>query len=148
MNNYLDNYGVADARRERRTKRILWSVLTICVVGGALWFFFRNFREEGRVKEFLTLLERQDYKTAYTLWGCTEATPCRDYKFDRFLQDWGPQSDAGNVAAIERAKVKSCDGGIIQTLQVKGQEVNLYVDRATLTIGFSPWPVCSPRVQI
>jgi hypothetical protein len=148
MNNYLDNYGVADARRERRTKRILWSVLTVCVVGGLLWFFFRNYREEARVKEFLSLLERQDYQTAYTLWGCTEATPCRDYKFDRFLQDWGPQSDAANVAAIARAKVKSCDGGIIQSLQVKGQEVNLYVDRATLTIGFSPWPVCSPRVQI
>lgn len=148
MNNYLDNYGVADARREKRTKRILYSVLTIAVVGGLLWFFFRNYKEEGRVKEFLSLLERQDYKSAYALWGCTEATPCRDYNFESFLRDWGPKSDAGNVAAIQRSKVKSCDKGIIQLLQIKGQEVNLYVDRGTLVIGFAPWPVCNPRVKL
>ena len=148
MNNYLDNYGVADARREKRAKRILYSVLTIAVVGGLLWFFFRNYKEEARVKEFLSLLERQDYKSAYALWGCTEATPCRDYVFDSFLRDWGPKSDAGNVAAIQRSKVKSCDKGIIQLLQIKGQDVNLYVDRTTLVIGFAPWPVCNPRVKL
>lgn len=148
MQNYLDNYGVADARREKRVKRILYSVLTIAITGGLLWFFFRNYKEEARVKEFLSLLEQKDYKTAYGLWGCTEATPCRDYKFDRFLQDWGPQSDAGNVAAIQRSKVKSCNGGIIQLLQIKGQDVNLYVDRTSLVIGFAPWPVCNPRVKL
>lgn len=148
MNNFLDNYGVVDERRERLVKRILYAVLTITVVGGGLGFFFRNYKEESRVKEFLTLLERQDYKTAYGLWGCTDTTPCRDYKFDRFLQDWGPQSDAGNVAAIQRSKVKSCDKGIIQLLQIKGQDVNIYIDRATLLVGFAPWPVCHPRIQM
>jgi hypothetical protein len=148
MNNYLDNYGVVDARREKRWKRIIYSLLTIAVVGGALWFFLRNYMEESRVREFLALLEKQDYKTAYGLWGCTDATPCRDYKMDQFLRDWGPQSDAANVSAITRAKVKSCDKGIIQLLQIKGQDVNLYVDRTTLVIGFAPWPVCSPRVKV
>lgn len=93
MSEFLDNYGVKDARREKRVKQILYTVLTLAVVGGGLWFFFRNWKEESRVKEFLTLLERQDYKTAYALWGCTEATPCRDYKFERFLEDWGPKRD-------------------------------------------------------
>lgn len=147
MNNYLDNYGVADARREKRTKRILYSLLTIAVVGATLWFLFRNYREEAKIKEFLALLQKQDYKTAYGMWGCTEATPCRDYKFESFLRDWGPQSDAGNAGAITREKVKTCTGGIIQVLKVKGQEVNLYVDRTTLLIGFAPWPVCDPRIQ-
>lgn len=148
MNNYLDNYGVADERREKRYKRILWSALTVLVVGGALWFFFRDYKEESRVREFLSLLERQDYKSAYALWGCTDATPCRDYKMDQFLRDWGPQSDAANVAAIQRSRVKSCDKGIIQLMKIKGQDVNLYVDRATLVLGFAPWPVCSPRIQM
>lgn len=142
MSNYLDNYGVVDARRERRTKRILYSVLAIAVVGTALWFLFRNYQEESRVKEFLSLLDRKDYKAAYGLWGCTEATPCRDYKFERFLEDWG------SAGGIQRAKVKSCDKGIIQVLQVKGQDVNIYVDRQTLVIGFAPWPVCNPRIQL
>ena len=53
MNNYLDNYGVVDARRDQRWKRILYSLLTIAVVGGALWFFLRNFKEESRVRKAL-----------------------------------------------------------------------------------------------
>ena len=148
MKNYLDNYGVVDARREQRIKRILYTLLAIAVVSGTLWFFLRNYKEESRVREFLSLLERQDYKTAYSLWGCTDATPCRDYKMEQFLRDWGPQSDAANVGAIQRAKVKSCDKGIIQLLTIKGQEVNLYVDRTTLVLGFAPWPVCNPRVKV
>ena len=149
MNNLLDeNYGVADARREKRIKRILIAVVTLTVALGLLWFFFRNYKEEARVSDFLTLLERKDFKSAYALWGCTDATPCRDYKMEQFLRDWGPQSDAANVAAITRSKVKSCDKGIIQLLQIKGQDVNLYVDRATLVIGFAPWPVCNPRVRV
>jgi hypothetical protein len=44
--------------------------------------------------------------------------------------------------------VKSCDKGIIQLLQIKGQDVNIYVDRTTLVIGFAPWPVCNPRVKV
>ena len=42
MNEYLNNYGVADARREKRYKRIIWSVLTVVVLSGTLWYFFRN----------------------------------------------------------------------------------------------------------
>ena len=148
MNEYLNNYGVADARREKRNKWIIGSVLAVAILSGTLWFFFRNYKEESQVKEFLTLLERQDYKTAYGLFGCTDAQPCRDYKFERFLEDWGPKSAAGNVAAIHRTKVKSCDNGIIQLLQINGQDLNLFVDRATLKIGYAPWPVCNPRVKL
>ena len=90
MSIFLDNYGVVDERREKRVKRILYTVLTLAVVGGGLWFLFRNYKEESRVKEFLSLLERRDYKTAYGLWGCTDATPCRDYGYTRFVEDWGP----------------------------------------------------------
>jgi hypothetical protein len=148
MSEFLDNYGVVDERRERRVRRILYTLLSLAIVGGTLWFFFRNYKEESRVKEFLTLLERKDYKAAYAMWGCSDATPCRDYKFERFMADWGPQSDAGNVAAIRRTKVKSCNNGIIQLLQIKGQDVNLYIDRATLVVGFAPWPVCNPRIKV
>lgn len=147
MSNILDSsYQAGDIRRERIVRRILYSVLAIAITGGLLWFFFRDYKEEGKIKEFLALMERKDFKGAYALWGCTEATPCRDYNYDRFMQDWGPQSDA--ASGIQRAKVKSCNGGIIQVLMIKGQEVNLYVDRATLTIGFSPWPVCNPRIKV
>jgi hypothetical protein len=95
------------------------------------------------VKEFIAALERKDYKAAHALWGCTDATPCRDYGMTQFLEDWGEK--AGTVT---RSGVKSCEGGIIQTVTVKGKETLLYVDRETLLIGFSPWPVCTPRVKM
>jgi hypothetical protein len=123
-------------------------MLSVAVLGGLLWYFFRDFKEEARIKEFLALLQAKDYKSAYVMWGCTDAKPCRDYSFERFLQDWGPQSDAADAAAIVRDKVKSCDGGIIQVLKIKGQDVHLYVDRANRNVGYSPWPVCNPRVKL
>ncbi len=146
MSGYLDNFGVVDAKREKRNKRIIVSILSIAVVSGLLWFFFRDWKEEARVREFIALLEKKDFRQAYALWGCTDATPCRDYAFDKFLRDWGPDSIAGNMSAVQRGKVKSCSGGIIQQMTIKGEEVNLFVDRNSLVLGFSPWPVCAPRI--
>src|SRR5258708_18804320 len=140
MSDFLDNYGVKDAKREKLVKIVVGTVLALLIIAGAGWFFFRNYKEEGRVREFLALLNDKDYKSAYVFWGCTEAKPCRDYTFESFLRDWGPQSDAANVSAIQRLQAKSCDTGIIQILQVKSQDVNLFIDRATLTMGYSPWP--------
>lgn len=122
--------------------------MILAVTAGILWFFFRNYREEARVKNFISSLEQKDFKTAYTMWGCTEAMPCRDYSFERFMEDWGPKSAASDPASIRREAVKSCEGGIIQILRLKDQEVMLFVDRQNLQIGFSPWPTCTPRVQI
>jgi hypothetical protein len=143
MGSYLEEFGVKDAKRERLIKRIVLTLLATVIAGGVLWFLFRNFREESRVKEFIAALERKDYKAAHALWGCTDATPCRDYGMTQFLEDWGEK--AGTVT---RSGVKSCEGGIIQTVTVKGKETLLYVDRETLLIGFSPWPVCTPRVKM
>jgi hypothetical protein len=143
MGSYLEEFGVKDAKRERLINRIVLTLLATVIAGGVLWFLFRNFREESRVKEFIAALERKDYKAAHALWGCTDATPCRDYGMTQFLEDWGEK--AGTVT---RSGVKSCEGGVIQTVTVKGKETLLYVDRETLLIGFSPWPVCTPRVKM
>lgn len=143
MGSYLEEFGVKDAKRERLIKRIVLTLLAVVISGGVLWFLFRNYREESRVKEFVAALERKDYKAAHALWGCTDQTPCRDYAMNQFLEDWGEK--AGSVT---RGSVKSCEGGIIQTVVVNGKETLLYVDRETQLIGFSPWPVCTPRVKM
>lgn len=148
MSGYLENYGAGEERRERIWKRLALTALAVCVVGGAGWWFFRNWREESQVKSFLTLLSNKDYKGAYGLWGCTEATPCRDYPFNRFMEDWGPQSIAAAPGDVHREKVKSCEAGIIQVMRVKNEEVLLYVDRQSLVLSYAPWPVCNPRVKM
>lgn len=143
MGSYLDTYGVKEARRGRLIKRIVYSALGLAVVSLAGWFFLRNYAEESRVRDFMALLEKKDYKAAHALWGCTDATPCRDYGYTRFVEDWGP-----TAGPVSRVKVKSCDGGIIQFLTVQGKETLLYVDRQTKVISFAPWPVCTPHVKI
>lgn len=145
MSGYLEHYGAGDAKREKRRWRIIFSVLGLIVVAGALYFAFRNYREEKQVTIFFDLLKQQNYKVAYEMWGCTEKTPCRDYAFERFQEDWGPKSKHANLGTIKIVKTKSCSSGIIQIVDFGGgEEVNLFVDRKDRVIGFAPWPVCNP----
>lgn len=148
MSDFLEGYGVADARRGRMIKRILLSVIGLAILGTALYFQFRNFREESQARLFFSLLKKQDYQAAYRLWGCTPETPCRDYAFDRFLEDWGPKSPHADLSNLKVEKTRSCDAGIIQILDFgKGEKVNLYVERKDRIIGFAPWEYCNPRWQ-
>ncbi len=149
MAGYLEGYGAGDERREKTTRWIILSVVILAIVVIAGYFQFRNFREEKQIGTFLELLKRQDYKAAYAMWGCTDSRPCPQYAFDKFLEDWGPKSPHSNLASAKLAKTKSCDTGIIQFIQFPGQdEVQLWVERRDKVLGFAPWPVCNPRMQV
>ena len=147
MSGYLEQYGAGDEKRERRRWKIVFSVLSLIVVSGVLYFAFRNYREEKQLTIFFDLLKQQNYKAAYEMWGCSDKNPCRDYAFERFQEDWGPKSKHVNLGAMKIVKTKSCGGGIIQIVDFGGgEEVNLWVNRKDRVIGFSPWPVCNPRM--
>jgi hypothetical protein len=148
MSDFLEGYGVTDARREHRVKTIVWTVVGLIVVGIAGYLWLRNFREEHQAKLFFDLLRKQDYQAAYRLWGCTPETPCRDYAFDKFMEDWGPKSPHTGFDTMKVSKTRSCAAGIIQILDFGGGEtVNLYVQRKDLVLSFSPWEFCNPRWQ-
>ncbi|HTT63789.1 MAG TPA: hypothetical protein VMG35_18180 [Bryobacteraceae bacterium] len=162
MAGYLDQYGVGEERREKRNKLLL--ILGACALLLLfLWFFFfvwdkteilraqpvarlaqilRNHRQESRVKSFFALLGRHEYKSAYALWNCTDAHPCKDYTFPEFMKDWGPDSPRG-AAQFAILKSRSCGSGVIVTVDAApSQQESLWVQRDDLTIGFSPYPVC------
>jgi len=142
MAGYLDTYGAGEEQRERRVKISVLVLVAVLVVGGTLYFFLKNYPQEHRVKLFFEDLARQDYQAAYALWGCTPATPCRDYQFAEFMKDWGPQS---GKAAGRVVKSRSCGSGVILTVDYpRQQEDKLWVQRSDLTIGYSPWPGCPP----
>ena len=146
---YLDTYGVKDARREKIVKRMALAGVIILILGLIGYFQFRNYAEEKQVKTFIELLERGDYKAAYSLWGCTDATPCPHYAFDKFMEDWGPSSPQAKIAEAKLATTKSCDSGIIQILRFPdNHEVLLWVERGDKSIGFAPWPICNPRMKV
>lgn len=149
MASFLDQYGVEEERRARILKRIAVAVLVLALGGGAAYWRFRDYREERQVKRFLELLRHQNYQAAYELWGCTAEHPCREYSFEKFLEDWGPKAPHGDIAAARLAGKRSCEGGIIQTLRFgPNDEVWLWVDRANRNLGYAPWPVCNPRIPI
>jgi hypothetical protein len=143
MAGYLDHYGEGDEKREKRWKRTLLAVFTVLVVGSGLYFTLRTYRQEQRVKTFLDHLNRKDYRSAYALWGCTEATPCRDYSFDKFIEDWGPQSPRSSVANYHISRSRSCGSGVVLTIDTGGGQAEyLWVEKRDLSIGFSPYPGC------
>lgn len=149
MSGFLDEYGVSDERREKVTKRVVLALVVLLVAAGSAYFYFRNWREERQARQFVELLRARDYPAAYALWGCSPEHPCRDYPIEEFLKDWGPQSPHANLSALRLTRTRSCSGGIIRTLDFGGGEiVNLWIERRDRTIGFAPWEVCAPRMQV
>jgi hypothetical protein len=140
MADYLEGYGERDQRRARVIRWLLVAVLILFVSGTAVYFGFRDYPQQRRVRNFVDRLKVKDYRGAYELWGCTDQTPCPQYPFEEFLKDWGPQS---NYAAADRAEFagkKSCDEGIISFIRFPDQpQVLLWVDRRTESLSFAPW---------
>ena len=146
MAGYLDHYGEAEAHREKTFKIIrtlALSLVTLSIAGGVLFFIFHNYREEQRVKQFYTYLAGKNYKAAYALFGCTDTTPCRDYGFDKFLEDWGPNSGHNDLSNVRVSRSRSCGSGVLLTIQFgANQQEKLWVERRDMSIGFPPVQAC------
>ena len=139
MAGYLDNYGAGEERRSRIIKGLILGLITVLVVGGTLLFIFYNYREEKQVKNFLDLLQKHDYQSAYKFWG----NDSRDYPFQKFMEDWGPQSQHADVAGAKISRSRSCGSGVILTVDFpKGPQEKLWVQKGNMVIGFSPFPGC------
>jgi len=146
MPGYLDHYGEGYETRAKRTKLIVGIALIALVASGTLYFALRNFRQKAKVTEFIELLQKQDYQSAYRLWGCTDAKPCPDYSFNKFMEDWGPKSSNAQIASFKITKSRACGSGVIVTTDLgQNREERFWVEGSEMTIGFSPWPVCPPR---
>lgn len=146
MSEFLDNYGVSDARREKWRNRILITLLVIVVVSTSGYFFFRTYFEKRTMNEFLALLGKRDYVSAHAMFGCTPENPCRDYSYEKFLEDWGPGSLWSDPHYAEIAKVRYCGDTVIFNLFIKGDDLNLVVSKESQEIGFAPWPTCTGTI--
>jgi len=147
VSDFLDSYGAGEERREKIVKRLVLGGLAALAIAVTLYFVFRGWGEYRQVRLFLDLLRKQDYQSAYRLWGCTPATPCRDYQFERFMEDWGPKNPHGNIAAARFGKRFYCSDGVIYTLEYgKDDSLLLWVGRQDKVLGYAPWPSCNPRM--
>ncbi len=146
MAGYLDTYGADDVARSRNIKRI---ALALVCAGGfalALFLFLHNRTEKRVVSGFLGDLRGGNYQQAYQTFGCTPSTPCRDYSFAKFMEDWGPKGQYADAKSGRITTVDSCGGGVVLTLEIpKVEPFGLYVDRGTKVLSFAPWPRCPGR---
>ena len=141
MAGYLENYGAGDERREKITKRAVISVVVLLLVALLGYAFFHNYPEERQAKRFFELLQAKDYKDAYTLWGCTDAKPCRDYAMPEFMKDWGPQQ--APVSNIDVLDAESCGSGVIIDVDAgKAGDKKLWVERDSHILSFPPFERC------
>ena len=146
MPGYLDRYGEGYEERARRNRRIIAAVLIVIVGGGGLYFGLRNYRQKSKVKQFVELVQNHDYPGAYGLWGCTEAKPCPDYPFNKFMEDWGPQSPHAQVDSFEITRSRACGSGVIVSVDFGRNRVErFWVESSEMTVGYSPWSVCPAR---
>ena len=149
MSGYLEAYGAAEEKRAHKVKLlkiISISLLSALIIGLILYGIFKNFSEEQRLKSFIALLQHKDYQGAYRLWGCTETTPCPNYTFDKFMEDWGPRSDHADHSSASIGLSQSCGTGVILRIDYKNADpMAVWVERESKIISFAPWPECPGR---
>lgn len=149
MSSYLEEYGAGEEHRARRLqllKRGGLVLLLVLVTAAVLYGVFKNYPEERQVKTFLENLQKQDYRAAYRMFGCTESHPCRDYPFEKFMEDWGPKSAHANAASAHIGMSQSCGTGVVLRLDYQGAEpVPMWVERSTHVVSFAPDPECRGR---
>lgn len=154
MSSYLAGYGEGE---ERKAKLIKWATIGVplaLVLAVALYFFFRHYPQRSQLSGFLEDMRQGHMASAYQRWGCSQQNPCRDYKWERFVADFGPQGlykDLPSAKLIEKWSCSSGNqglGGIIRVFEAgPDREVMLYIAKPEPIIGFAPprrnWRGCS-----
>jgi hypothetical protein len=144
VSTYFAGYGEAEERRSRWTKWLLRGLLAAIVLGVPGYFFLRNLPKRQKLDAFVERLGAKDYRAAYTLWGCTEQTPCRDYSFERFQRDFGPGGSSEQLPKAKLLTKATCGGifdvtGILRVYELpSGERVSLWVNAQDGNIGFAP----------
>lgn len=151
MASYLESYAAIEERKARNLHRLKWGAIggvSAVIVALVLFGIFRNYHQERVVNAFLAQLQNHKYQDAYRMWGCSDQTPCRDYAFPKFMEDWGPNSPHASEANVRTALAQSCGNTVFFRLEYpKAEPVGLLVDRASDIISFAPsnWTECPGR---
>ena len=145
MPGYLEDYGVTDAKREKKVKVLVVSVLAVTITTATLYGLFRDYKEESKVKQFLAAVERKDFPAAYSYWGCTKESPCRDYSYEKFLEDWGPKGENTSLVNAGIYDSERCGTGFLAALHSGNQDVALWVERSTGIVSYAPWIICPEK---
>ena len=120
---------------KERIKVPLGIALVLIFVSGLI-YKFANFREEGRVKQFMSEIQGGEYDIAFREWDSDGHYTMKD-----FLQDWG--KEGYYTKGMHDARVVDSNGngfGVIVYVGIDSLKspVALLVSKETLKISFSP----------
>lgn len=147
MAGYLDQYGAGEERRNRIIIRSILAVLILVIVVSLTWYLTLNHHQESVVKTFVAALKRGDTQSAYRIWGCTTANPCRDYTYEKFMRDWGPGPNGPDLNVLGLTDSEECNNAVMLTLRVNSSRTEqLWLDRGNDTISFAPFPICPQQI--
>jgi hypothetical protein len=121
------------AWRERLKVPVLISAALV-MIGSVAWKF-ANYREEGRVRDFIEAVQSGQFEAAYEIWDGDD-----HYRIQDFLQDWG--RDGFYTKGMHEARVIDSNSRgtvVIVYLAIDDlRPVALLVDKETLKLSFSP----------
>ena len=136
---FLEDYGKSDLLYERIVRDFFIALLASILLGCVYYVFFRNWREELKAKQFLELVQQQQYAEAYGMWDCSVEEPCRYYPFDDFLEDWGEESEIGEIQSFDLGRSFTQTSGVILLYDINVIARDpLWVDKKTGIVGFAP----------
>jgi hypothetical protein len=147
MSGYLDQYGAGEEKRENIIKFSVFGLLFVLVFGSLGYYLFKNHAQEAKVRTFLETLRRKDYPAAYQFWGCTVASPCSGYAYDKFLEDWGPKAASPEILRIEDSE--NCNSGVIMTVDTApAKQEKIWVEKSGGGLAFSPFELCPNKTPL
>lgn len=137
---YLEQYARGPSVFDRIVKGLVYSAFAALIGYCFYWLFFRNWVEERQVREFLTAVQEQRFDEGYEFWDCSVEEPCRDYLYEEFLDDWGPESPLGAIRSFELGRSYTQPTGAIIELTINGEkQPNIWVEGSTKVISFFPY---------
>ena|SRR5579864_7653284 len=152
--------GLLDAKEydPRPRRRLTWLILAaVVVVIAAIAGFYEYpyWRARGVINHFFQAIEAKNFEQAYGIWNADpdwkqHANSYDKYTLSQFLLDWGPSSEYGVITthSIEcmtepPKKAFKSPTGVIVVVKINNRadpkdDVDLWVEKQTKTIGFSP----------
>jgi hypothetical protein len=133
-----DNHPIPKRSRALKERlKVPGAIALILIFLSGLVYKFANYREEGRVRQFMSAIEGGQYDAAYQEWDAEGRYSMKD-----FLQDWGKEgyyTKGMHDAKVVDSNTKGSAVIVYLGIDSLKSPVALMVDKETLKISFSPF---------